>query len=157
MNLQPAFATLKMHIMLMHLAAFIPESATRASVVPKTAVCNESALDDMTFMVEPETSSEVDEDAPAAVEPVTCAPAEQVISFMVEDTIHASTEPAIVTTEQAELSIDPPDVVVAVDAPEAPADAHVEEQLNECTATPALNEMPSVAPYVLFSPWLDAI
>ncbi|KAL1753651.1 hypothetical protein FB107DRAFT_292265 [Schizophyllum commune] len=151
MDLQPAFATLKMHILLMHLAESIPESATRASVDPKTAVCDEPALDDMSFMVE----SEVDEDAPAAVEPVTCAPAEQVISFMVEDTI--SVEPEIVTTEQAELSIDPPDVVVApLDVPKAPADVHVEEQVNERIATPALNEMPSVAPVDVFPELNDA-
>ncbi|KAI5884860.1 uncharacterized protein SCHCODRAFT_02673869 [Schizophyllum commune H4-8] len=155
MDLQPAFATLKMHILLMHLAEFIPESATRASVDPKTAVCDESALNDMTFMVESETSSEVDEDAPAAVEPVTCASAAQVISFMVEDTIHASVEPEGVNTEQAELSIDPPDVVVApLDVPEAPAGAHADEQVNECTATPALDEMPSAAP--VFSEANDA-
>ncbi|KAL1727250.1 hypothetical protein EV714DRAFT_275792 [Schizophyllum commune] len=156
MDLQPAFATLKMHIMIMHLAEFIPESAT-ASVDPKTAARDEPALDDMSFMVESETSSEVDENAPAAVEPVTCASAEQVISFMVEDTIHASVEPEIVTTEQAELSIDPPDVVVApLDVPEAPADVHAEEQVNECTATPALNEMPSVAPVDVFPELNDA-
>ncbi|KAL1718559.1 hypothetical protein EV715DRAFT_273427 [Schizophyllum commune] len=152
MDLQPAFATLKMHIMLMHLAAFIPESATRASVDVKTVVCDEFALDDMTFMVESETSSEVDGDAPAAVE----RPAEQVISFMVEDTIHASVEPEIVTTEQAELSIDPPDVVVApFDVPEALADVHADEQVEE-HITPALNEMPSVAPVDVFPELNDA-
>ncbi|KAL1690005.1 hypothetical protein GGG16DRAFT_126013 [Schizophyllum commune] len=157
MDLQPAFATLKMHIMIMHLAEFIPESATRASVDPKTAVRDEFAFDDMTFMVESETSSEVDEDAPAAVEPVTCASAAHVISFMVEDTIHASVEPGVVTTEQAELSTDLPDVVVApLDVPEAPADVHVEEQVNERIATPALNEMPSVAPVDVFPELNDA-
>ncbi|KAI5830068.1 hypothetical protein K523DRAFT_351971 [Schizophyllum commune Tattone D] len=156
MDLQPAFATLKMHIMIMHLAEFIPESATRASVDPKTAVRDEPALDDMTFMVESETSSEVDESAPAVVEPVTCASAEQVISFMVEDTIHASAELGVVTTEQAELSADLPDVVVApLDVPEAPADVHAREQVEE-HITPALNEMPSVAPVDVFPELNDA-